>query len=558
MNRSALAFASLTLAVSFGFHAIWNAYEPWREYRAVSSAAATIVAYASVWLMGRGARGRETLALVDRVTAMIAQRGRWLAVAVTVLGLMFLAFTAKVVLEAFPNSGDELAFVMQADTYRMGRLYTDAPAHPEFFRLVRYLVKDGKWFSRYQAGWPAVMTVFNAVGVPYWLINPLLGVAAAWAFFVLCRSAVKRNTAIIGVLALGTSAFFILNFASLFSHGLMLLCTILLALSGRRFLESGAWRYAAAAGLCVGLIGFSRAFDAIAVAAPFVAALLLTKDRRHGLYYFALGGLPFIVLLGMFNAGVTGDPLLNPSSWFSSSEPVGQINSKTMGLTAERLFLLQLWTSPVLLPSFAVAFIVLARSRKLDFIDWIAPVLFAAFVFYGGDAGQQYGPRYYFAVWPMMILTILKALDPVLSGANRQWSAVAAAAVCTHLAFQVGFAVPRLVLEHNVVSQRQEMYRAVEKAGLKDAVVVISSATGRIRELMARDLVRNGPVIGDEPVTYALDLGAKNALLLTLFPGREIYRYACGHIEKLEVTPDAKYYDCPGTMPDPIRSRPLP
>ncbi len=558
MYRSALVFAALALAVCLGFHAVWNTAEPWREYRIPSTVAASFLAYASVFIMGRGAPGSETLALVQRATAMFANGGRRLAIGVTVLGLILLALTAKVVLEAFPNSGDEVAYVMQADTYRSGRLYTDAPANAEFFRQYRYHVKDGKWFSPYQAGWPAVMIVFNAAGVPYWLINSLLGVTAAWAFFVLCRNFVNRNTAIAGVLAMVTSAFFILNFSSFFSHGLALLCVILLALSGHRFLQSGSWRYAAAAGLSVGLIGFSRAFDAVATAAPFVAALLSTKDRRHGLFYFALGGLPFIVLLGMFNAGVTGNPLLIPGSWYASSEPVGAMNATTLYLTAEKLFLLQLWTSPVLLPSYALAFTFLARGRKLNFIDWIPLVVLSAYVLYGGTAGQQYGPRYYFEVWPLMILTILKVLDPLLAGAGQRWSAMAAAALCAHLAFQAGFTVPRLVLEHKVVWQRQEIYRAVEKAGLKDAVVVISSGTGIIREMQARDLVRNGPVIGDEPVTYVRDLGAKNAALANLFPGREIYRYACGRIEKLQLAPKVNYIDCPGSAADPVEYQPVP
>ncbi|MBI1250540.1 MAG: hypothetical protein GC189_03610 [Alphaproteobacteria bacterium] len=486
---------------------------------------------------------------IARGAAALLSRRPW-AVGAAILVLLLLV--AGVVLQRFPNSGDEYAFVQQAQTYAMGKVAAPEPPAYDFFRQLRYLSKDGLWFAPYQAGWPFVMTALHTFGIPYWAINPLFGAAAAIAFWAVAKARMSEPAAAWATIALVTSAFFVLNFSSYFSHGLAALCTLAFILCADRFLRGGHAMWLVFAGLCVGLMGFSRAFNAVVFAAPFVAALLLRKDRFSSLALFAVGGAPFVALLAAFNQSLTGDPLILPTFWYSSSEPLGAPSGDTFLLSAVRFLLLHLWTSPVLLVAYAAALFLLVRRRALDFVDFIAPLTFVAFIFYGGDAGQQYGPRYLFEIFPLMLITAFKAADPFLFTARQGRAAAwAAAAVLTHAAFQIGFLAPRLAREHVVVSERMDVYRQAQQQSLSHAVVLIATNVGRVREMMPYDLLRNGPVVGDEPVIYAHNRGDENALLRAQFPDRAYYLYACGQLTPAPTDSTDDFEDnCPNTAPD--------
>ena len=57
------------------------------------------------------------------------------------------------------------------------------------------------------------------------------------------------------MLLLGLSAFFILNSGSYFSHSVTAFYGILFAICGAKYFAKGEWRYALAAGACIGLMG---------------------------------------------------------------------------------------------------------------------------------------------------------------------------------------------------------------------------------------------------------------------------------------------------------------
>ncbi|MDX2238672.1 MAG: hypothetical protein NW203_14005 [Hyphomonadaceae bacterium] len=555
LPRAGLVLAVVAIATAIGVQAALHSAIPWREYTIATLIVGLIgLVGATVWAARLGLTA-EVASAADAVAAGLA-RGGWRAYALLAGALwLTLSFVALVVLQAFPNSGDEYAFVMQADTYRAGRFSTPTPPAYESFMQFRYLAKGEAWFSPYQGGWSAVMTAFATLGVPYWMVNPVLGAAAALAFFALARLYVSAAAAALATLALITSAFFLLNYASFFGHGIAALSAIGFAFFGRRFLERGDWRDAALAGACVGMLGFGRAFNAVAIAAPFAVALLLSPKRWRAGIAFGVGGAPFVALLAWFNAGVSGLPHVVPGSWYSSSEPLGAPSGLTIMNTVNRFVTLQVWTSPLLTPAYALALVWLARARKLDFTDWIFPVTVAAFLFYGGDGGNQYGPRYYFEAWPFLLLSVFKAFDALaLRAPASRLAPWLAAALIAHIGFQIGYVAPRLAREHRIIVERQDVYRQAAAQGLRDAIVFISGYVGVAREMHPRDLVRNGPFIGEESVIYARDLGPeKNAAALRAYPGRAGYLYRCGALMPLALAPPyALDPPCPNTAPDPV------
>jgi hypothetical protein len=474
----------------------------------------------------------SALSVIDRISASLVELGLRVKLAVASAAFCSLLLVARLVLDGFPNSGDEYAYVLQAMTYAQGRLWVQAPPLADAFQLWRFLAKDGIWVSQYEPGWAMVLTPAVWLGLPLWVVNPLIGTTLLAAIFALAREQVSRQAAWTAVIAVACSAFFMLNAASYFSHVSAALWGVLFALFGLRYLQTGdAWS-AALAGVFVGLLGFTRAFNAAVFLVPFVAALLLTTNRRTGLLWLAVGGVPFFVALLVFNKAITGNALTMIPMWFGNETSIGLPNADTIGLMVTRFDLLSVFTSPLLPLGYALAFPYLWARGRLSFVDWIAVLTVIAFLLYPGSGGEQYGPRYYFEAFPFAALTIAKALDGFLFVQNRgPLSVLIAWALLAHLAFQVGVLIPRLQLEHDVVAQREDLFRKVESGNLSNAVVVVASGTGIIRSMSPGDLVRNGLLPGARSVIYALDLGEKNQALRTLFPDRQFYQYKDGNLQ---------------------------
>lgn len=103
----------------------------------------------------------------------------------------------------------------------------------------------------------------------------------------------------------------------------------------------------------------------------------------------------------------------------------------------------------------------------------------------------------------------------------------------THFAFSIGFGLPQLALEHQVVAEREAMYRQVRQARVTNAVVLVSGTVGTIRPTAGADLLQNGLIVGDEPVTYALDLPEFRDSRRKLFPGRTFFAFTNGQLCKI-------------------------
>ncbi len=513
---------------SFGLYELYNLPEFGEHSRGWLLTGLFAIAAIILWL----ARPRA-VELVELLVAPVRRYGiRALIVLALVATIGFIA-VAKYALDAFPNSGDELAFVMQAHTYAHGKLWAKPPAPIEAFWQYRFLAVGGKWVSQYPPGWALVLTPAAALGLPLWIMNPLIGGATLLAFFALARRHVSRESAWIGVLLLGASAFFAFNSGSYFSHSPTALYGIAFALFGLRYIASGEIWCAVAAGLCIGLIGLTRTQNAAIFAVPFAIALSIKPGRRAGLIWFGLGGAPFLVALLAYNGMITGHPLV-PVAALSGKEPLGFPSGTSIWQMASHLARLTIWTSPLLLIGYGAGFVTILWRRRARFTDWIFPATVIIFLFYSSVGDNQYGPRYYFEAWPFAILTILTVIDPILFCSEQ--TAVAAwisSALVTSLLFEIGYLPAHIEREHRVVMERQDVYARAEAAGLSNAIVVIATKVGAIRPMMPGDLVRDRLDPAGDKIIYAHDLGARNYRLFGQFPGRRLYIYSNGRLAAL-------------------------
>jgi hypothetical protein len=486
----------------------------------------------AVWLGRRGAS-----LIMDIIVAPIRGVGLSAVVIFVMLALAAFIFVAKYVLDAFPNSGDEIAYVQQAQTYAEGRLWADPPPLAEAFRQFRFFDMGGKWVSQYTPGWPMVLASTIVFGLPQWIVDPFVSAATLAAFFALARRQVSRESAWIGLLLLGVSPFFVLNSGSYFPHGLTTLLGIFFVFFALRYLARGEIWSAVGAGIFIGLIGLTRPQNAAIFATPFAIALAIRPDRRIGLLWVGLGGAPFLAALLAFNNAVHGHPLVasmngRGADGIGGAVPIGAPSLQALKVSWRNIVRLYSWTSPVLLFGVVGAFVTKLWQRRVDFTDWIMPITFGVFLLYNDDGGFQYGPRYYFEAWPFALLTFLKVIDPILFGAERDargpWIS---SALIASLLFEVGYLPARFEREHLVIMERQDVYTQATRAGLDNALVIIASDVGFIRPMSPVDLLRNGIHVGDQKIIYALDLGWRNSMLRSQFPGRSVYTYSNGRLE---------------------------
>ena len=406
-------------------------------------------------------------------------------------------------------STDEMAMAWHAQMLLAGHVAIPAPAHPEFFYSVSVLMRDGRWFSQYPIGGPALLAVGRLVRAP-WLISPLLLGLSTWQLYRFARRAFGEPVARAATLLFPLTPMVLVLGTTQMSHTPAMLLT-LVALA-----ELAAWDgdtgspalHAAAIGLALGLTSLVRPLDAVLVALP-VGVFQLARLRRdpHRIASLAIqsvAGLVPVAVLLWANLRTTGAPLLfayealnGPAhAWGFHIDPTGQMHSVRRGLVyafgdAMRLnrFLFE-WPLPGLLVICGVLALLRRGTR------WDTVLLAMVGTFFAGYAGYWHdgffdGPRFLFPVVPVLVLYAARAPEAAerIAHPTRQRVArllVPACVVCAWLVPLWFSSVPaRLKSQHEQRTKlKTDLAGQAADAGLTNALVFVhESWRGR---LMAR------------------------------------------------------------------------
>ncbi len=111
---------------------------------------------------------------------------------------------------------DESVYRFSSELLLSGRLYADSPPMKLFFDHV-FMINDGKYYSQYFMGWPALLAPGVALGVPQ-LMNPLYSALTVPAIFLTLRELSGRRAAVIGVLLFLAAPMVQLTAATQLSH----------------------------------------------------------------------------------------------------------------------------------------------------------------------------------------------------------------------------------------------------------------------------------------------------------------------------------------------------
>jgi hypothetical protein len=442
-------------------------------------------------------------ALADRAATRPDATG-WL---ISLVAFLLYATIARTVYDGRPLLIDEIVQVMQARIFAQGRLYLDAPAHPEFMSILHVVDAGGKWYGQFPPGGPAMLVLGVLTGAA-WLVGPLCGAIAVAAFWKFVRVIEPRR----GV-ALGATACFAFAPFTAFMAGshmnhvptLMWGVLALLALARVTSADAAQTRMALLLGLSLGMMASIRPVDAAAFAAPAGAWLLLRaiQDRRRVTELAAAGfglALPVLAVLG-YNWQTTGDPFLFGYEllWGKSHAlgfhraPWGFAHTPARGLELINLYFLRLqsylFESPVpsLLPA-AGAMLLARRASAFDrYLLGSAALIVSGYFAYWHD-GFYLGPRFFYLLTPVLALWSARFLAEVRerTGAGSLPVRVTVFAYAASAVVAAALNVPFRVKEYRggLQSMRLDYTAPARDAGVQNGLILVRESWGA--QLMAR------------------------------------------------------------------------
>ncbi len=501
-----------------------RADEVWRTFQIawVLIAVALVVAPAL-----DGATGRLHARCLQFGRACAERSGLFLATGSLVI-VVATALIGWLVLEHFPNSGDEYCYLYQADTFLAGRLSN--PPHPlqPFFETSHIIERGNHVFSVFPPGWPVIVAVSLRAGLPSWALNPLLSAAMfVLTFFLARRVTGDEATSALAAVMLATTSYFLMTGASYFSH---MACAVLVvgAMIGMlRMAEGRSWS-AAAAGFLAGLAVITRYYTPVLCLLPLTIVLLLERPWRKEYLWAIVGALPPLVFMLVYNHALSGNALVLSKGgveqydelWFATG--FWRRGAEFMG---EHLFDLMLWTPPLLLVAYLLGLRRTPLKTRLGAVGAGFACVVLGFYPYMNRGGNQYGPRFYFDGFPLLVVVAAT----VVFGGTRYEDRSRGARRLVYLFFvsvaaHAAIAVTQLQATHAQIEERLDLERRVTASSISNALVFVATPIGLERAMPAADFTRNGIDL-DAPVLYVLDRAEENNRLRDYYPNRACYIY---------------------------------
>ncbi|HEX7361134.1 MAG TPA: hypothetical protein VF283_11655 [Bryobacteraceae bacterium] len=353
---------------------------------------------------------------------------------------------------------DASAYRFQATIFANGELSAPAPPGavntpdtPQPIDFTHHIVHDGRWFSKYPVGWPAVLAIPEKLHFG-WAAAPLLGalllVIAGW----IAREAFGAATVAPSLWIAVLSPYWLATCVEVLSDAL---CAVLVAGACLYCLRALRGRSARNFALMYAFLVpafLVRPYTALVASVVYGIAALLWSWRNRSLFIrvasiSVLAGAAAIALVLLFNFLYTGSALLSPYALYKGRAVPNEITASP-ALIFENL--LQGWrftAQSVLAFSFPLVFVLAAYglwSQRRSWQAWLLALLFPALVVaYLADSGgpsSVVGERYWFEGFVGIVILAgqgLLALASAWSPSRRLVAAGIAAITCAQICLTV-------------------------------------------------------------------------------------------------------------------------
>ncbi len=455
-----------------------------------------------------------------------ANRVKVATTVIIALSLTSSVLVATITFDRFPNSADEYAYLYQAETYSRGELWERPHPEADFFTYNHIAQKDNKRAGRFPPGWPVLLSVAFLLDMPPYLVNPILGVLTLLLIYRYAKRFYNETVAFWATVSVGLTSYFIFNNASFFSHTSCMLVTVGFVFAVGVHLEKSDILHAVLAGFCLGMMVIIRYYTALLIFVPFVAYIIFHRriSAVTTFFWMGVGLLPPILFLLWYNYSITGNAMMPVTMWAYQDEALGFVRGHTWAKGVEHvvrwMFMFVYWCSPALLIMYGTFLVRKGGVGSQRPQDYVYLLLIIGYFFYYEIGGNQYGPRYFLEAFPFLVIFVV---DKVFAYKQR-WAYALFLAGCIYAVVKIPFIAHR---EHEIITERQDVYRLVEERELHNAVVLIASPTSVKRPMPIGDLLRNDFEYSN-PVLFARDLRERNKELFEYYPSREFYRYVRG------------------------------
>lgn len=452
-----------------------------------------------------------------------------LAVAVLLACGALYAVISRLVLHAFPFSGDEYSLYLQAELFARGLLKAPAPAHAAWL-WVDHVILDSWVHSKYPPGGAALLALGMRAGVA-WLVTPLEGVVALAVVWLTVRRALGPRPALIALVTLGLAPLFAYQAASFYTHTGTTMCLAFAFAAVAGWLRSQNDGWLCAAGAALGCAFLIRPVDAVL----FGAAMLALRSTR-ALVITAASAIPFVVLNLVYQKAQFGSPFLDGYHVYEPTFAAiyGERAARNPVLLSHIWNPLQLWNHLDVYRAYVV--------------EWTLPgtalvALFGAFAI-GPDHPARRLRSFSLALIAAFVLALLPSIADGDDGARPRYLSITLIPVaflaaagfgpaCAALASRFGVRIRAIVmgaalvfglvqlsafLAHRVpmVWHREGLYKVVEKTGLRDAVVIV-------RAKYPTRYARNGGLFDRDVLYLSPPPTVAGATVAAAYPGRAIW-----------------------------------
>jgi len=453
-----------------------------------------------------------------------------LVAAIFLLEALFVYF---VLTQRYPISGDDYSYLYQAKLFASGKLYAKDPVYdptlPFYDCVATYCLRDnqGRRFSKYPPGWPALLAIGAKLRVP-WLINPLLGALLVFLMLEYTEQQMGKELVRVTCLLLMLS-FFICYYAASFRPHIATAVFVFGAFllydaAEKRPQFSKRWLFGAGA-----LLGYSamiRYIDWVPLAV-WVGVSQLRSKKLGDLMLFGIG---FGLLASgnlVYDTLLSGHPFQVPAAIHDSRAINDRLSISWTGFVVTFVRLANLlWVFPPVL-----LLVVLWRryqaSPKIKMYIALFSMTVAAYFFYPASSGGP-GPRYLLAYFPFIMLAVVDLYRWIGQDsrppARRIWNFAIVSLIVGSLMFAANQAY--------VMYWRRDLERTIRHVGDGKNIFLLKTGT---YQTARGDLTRNPPVLSSADSLYFswCDQPERDALLQR-FPGRNIFIYEYpGHLNRL-------------------------
>ena len=261
-------------------------------------------------------------------------RPRWTVCALAVFTAVLVYTIGEGIFPYYTSNHDEAVYLQQAAMLLEGQLWLHPPV-PDVFRPWFFVADGGALYAKYTPVTAAIFAGGMVLGNARFALAIVAAVTVALTYAVVTE-VFDRETGVVAAILLVCSPLFLVD-SSVFLPYVPAFClNLAFAWAYLRADRTGDVRFAALAGVAIGISFFARPYTAVLFATPFIAHALWTLrslDREPLVRQTATAalGLGGVGLALAYNVVLTGDPLVFPYQEFAPQDGPGFGHRQILG-----------------------------------------------------------------------------------------------------------------------------------------------------------------------------------------------------------------------------------